>query len=1604
MREEMFIPHKLECNQIARETKNDTQIKNHQPPVKTPQLLPCIKQTVRVSPKPLTVFMILAICLPTYIVKCLPASSVTTVSANVGTGFPTTFTVTDPLVSTSVSIQPMAGLPNNYGINGVAFEDCENKAFDKDANLLVELDPKMIMCSASVLKDPLKLLIGSERSISKKLYTLTNNGGVYTASQVDLVDQITQAFRASDDPYTDFIILIGTNSLARLNINSGEESMLTINIGFKADNYNVANTTSTLVLCSIIPKAVFVIDRTNFQVINNPAPSLDISTRLCELDNLNENNIFITDKDRIYKTDYTDSGTSLKITSRATSLAASQLTRPRNFGPYQYVVTISLAEPSIYLEIFNKVQLLREGLTLQNPIQPLSNSLTSLHSEYGDKAFYFGLVNYDGLNFQSYYLTVDRCVNKDTSNICQECLPGYYRVGTLPNNTCQTTIELAAGYGVVAGVAPSLAELCTATQCSDCISDFNNCKSCTTSKGWFLDQDNKKCFDSNAGVSVSMGKDKDTGKAMTCAAGPGCLECSEDYLVCREFDQKLDNDLRMPSGKGPNKETGAILPCADSIACLNCKDNYQFCNLCDTSAGFYTDAELKKCFSPTNPKSLKRMPRGKGVDIYTGKLVACESEGCKICSEDYKVCSRCKTAEGWYLDEQKSTCFTIVKDAPDFKKIPIGSGIDLSNGIVKPCTSHGCIDCGRDYMICLKCNLKESYYIDKEKGRCYAKNLTEKEESKMPKGRGPNKDTGEVQYCTEEGCANCSQDYLACAACDTSAAWYLSSADGKCYSSVKNDAEIAMPVGKGPNIKAGLVFQCESHGCYDCHINFNYCLRCDVNSGHFLNTSTQTCYTLPYLPIGSGANRETGDISYCEAGPNCYNCKSDYKKCTRCNDADDYFLENGDCISKPFINEKFGVNRISHRIEPCAVTNCVKCVDNYQICTECDQANGYILVNGSCEKNELQIAGIRYNRYMRSEQTWEIIFDRDVRIDNKCQDVPLLLSDKLGKTYTCSEVGCEIVDISSNGFSIRFNSQYSISYGTASLNKADCLSIYNFESYPVTVKIGYLGPTSSEEKLGRSARTAGVAASALSNSIMMSTSPALAMKADGVQAQMMLLMLLEGSEAVEAEGYLRIANKMECTLPGCPAIIEWVNSNTKCETSDTLARNDVNCTIFTNYGDDLIIVYIILLTTVMLTVAGSFALKRIDLRHKKTRKIIGFFKDTYGLTFFIAKMDAGMFTALYFSAVNMYYSEGSRPLVVGDVLASSLAGLLLASTVCQYLTARWIVGVLTDLQIADIEAYNGRKKNCQLLEVINFKAAPKWARLISVLYSELRVPDKPIYIYNQFFVPVKHILQVIALVLLIKYPVTQTICVLMIETAYFAHYLISNIKVSLSLRITEILIEILMIVYLALRLTLTAAGDLFDLDRQQNIAIAMLMTLYGIIVVSISFALFSLILILFQLCADLCKKETEDEKVERLIKEEEAKLNESSGYVESSILYAELNDNNADGKENKIASFKLNDEKKTIQKVAGPPQVKKTQELASQVTNSKTLIQPKLNSDHVALQKSETTNPLPNRVTQPYQNQYSGANLELKTDTSITRLEQSPKEKQTLNANINIQS
>ena len=237
------------------------------------------------------------------------------------------------------------------------------------------------------------------------------------------------------------------------------------------------------------------------------------------------------------------------------------------------------------------------------------------------------------------------------------------------------------------------------------------------------------------------------------------------------------------------------------------------------------------------------------------------------------------------------------------------------------------MDCKANYSACVTCDNAASWY--KSGVTCLNK-------ANFLPHQGVLTSTNTVVNCLDFYCTNCKDDHTICLACDTLSGYYLHV--GVC----KNQAMLGS--NEGINTASGTISPCTESGCSDCKADHSVCI------------SLATPQQLPLLPIPLTPSPPSPPPTDPPAtpspvcgSPGCLSCVPNPGICKKCDRQQDYILRGPNCVLISSLVAKEGINQQINTVEPCADSNCVNCTNNYQICTECDQANGYILVNGNCE-------------------------------------------------------------------------------------------------------------------------------------------------------------------------------------------------------------------------------------------------------------------------------------------------------------------------------------------------------------------------------------------------------------------------------------------------------------------------------------------------------------------------------------------------------------------------------------------------------------------------------------------------------------------------------
>jgi hypothetical protein len=602
-----------------------------------------------------------------------------------------------------------------------------------------------------------------------------------------------------------------------------------------------------------------------------------------------------------------------------------------NFGPYQYVVTIKKGPGVTDLLFLSKINLSSDLISLPSSVEVgLDRPSFQGFVETGSR-FYFSIVEGStNQNFQSYYLTVDRCAVRDGSNVCTDCVDGLglYRVGTAPNNLCMTTAEFPAGYGIDTSQS-ELANLCFQGNCAKCLSDNLICTECNI--GWYLKSG--ACYHPTSAPIIPdfFGANTVTKTADACQ-DTHCKLCKATYATCIGCDTGsswyLDGTTCkhatlspvFSAGTGPNTGTGMVVTCQDAN-CATCSATHVTCTVC--SAGWYL--RTGSCYHPTVAPTI---PDFFGANSVTGTADACQETHCKFCKMDYTTCIGCDTGAGWYLDG--STC----KHATLSPVFPASKGPNTGTGLVVTCNEANCLTCSSTYWTCTACIA--GWYF--RTGSCYHPTSA----PIIPDYFGANTVTGTADSCQDVHCKLCKATYSTCTGCDIGSSWYLDS--NTCKHATLSPVFTSST---GPNTVSGLVVPCQDSNCATCSATYLTCTQC--NAGWYLKIGA--CYHPTLSPIIAdyfGANTVTGNVVPCQ-DTQCKLCKTNYLTCNECDNGSGWYLDATTCkhaTLSPVFSAGTGPNVGTGLVVPCQELNCQICSGSHSTCTQCTP--GWYFKTGSC--------------------------------------------------------------------------------------------------------------------------------------------------------------------------------------------------------------------------------------------------------------------------------------------------------------------------------------------------------------------------------------------------------------------------------------------------------------------------------------------------------------------------------------------------------------------------------------------------------------------------------------------------------------------------------
>ena len=228
-----------------------------------------------------------------------------------------------------------------------------------------------------------------------------------------------------------------------------------------------------------------------------------------------------------------------------------------------------------------------------------------------------------------------------------------------------------------------------------------------------------------------------------------------------------------------------------------------------------------------------------------------------------------------------SPTFAIPRRCIAPNKFPTRTGMSNTTMTFETCTIAQCTNCTYDYTRCAGCDTSAGYYL-----RQTAAGGVCEQKSQFPPLYGVDQSGKFAIPCADPHCTNCNDHFDICLQCDTAQDYFK--LNNACVS------KIDLQQGQGINSLTGSIQNCTDPDCLDCVDSFSSCKKCNILERSFLNTTSQSCILLDIVPANQGADLKNGTIKDC-FDTVCVDCRENYKECVKCKNTD-YTIIDDRCL------------------------------------------------------------------------------------------------------------------------------------------------------------------------------------------------------------------------------------------------------------------------------------------------------------------------------------------------------------------------------------------------------------------------------------------------------------------------------------------------------------------------------------------------------------------------------------------------------------------------------------------------------------------------------------------------------------------------------------
>jgi putative cell wall-binding protein len=734
--------------------------------------------------------------------------------------------------------------------------------------------------------------------------------------------------------------------------------------------------------------------------------------------------------------------------------------------------------------------------------------------------------------------------------------------------------------------------------------------------------------------------------------------------------------------------------------------------------------------------------------------------------------------------------------------MPDGYGVESTTNLVVRCIDTYCFKCAINTLFCTECRTDLGYFLYPETSRCLL-NTTLNPKFGIEKAV-PGGSVGLVKACADTYCLNCFEDYTVCKACDVSADYYVNLTTSSCV--YFND----FPVGWGVNNIYGRAEKCLSDGCLDCFFDKNVCDRCDNSTSIYLDGTV--CKDYLTAPFGMGIDYEAGLLAKCST-ENCADCKFNHTYCDRCDQSKFYYKMFDKCVYK----------------------DCVAKAANCKIS----------LVSSRFDKKSTSaIALLNYDIKSYPELRSYLNIS--------------LVNEITGEERILSPEECSF-EVIYGGFKLQLNVTYQVLQGTIYIRKNKNLEtnpIFDsdqnreFKDFPMRIPNAVVIISKAIQTTQTGTNNI-VAVAAMIKSIvgtaLMSSSPALAVVMNKVLSGFSYIRLLNGPILIYPSIVLEGFGEMNILPFEIDNPFKTWSSKSICPTNDMQDVFDVKCNLLYNYGEDFItllltfamstviyLIFFIMLATVLKTIKKSSLGRKRSILYK----LCSIVNESLGYQYFLVVMDGEAQELITYAYINVASPLSDLQLHIG-----ALVSLLLMSFYGYYCYAIYTLAKQVDKKVKRARAdwVRVEKGESRTLDSVITFSGMKFEYL-SFVYDGYKYPLN----LFQLCYPIFGILRILLLCMfLMSFDAagfTQLSAVLAIEIAFVYLSNKTHVKKSKYEQRLEMMTGVLNSIYIIIKMFTFGP---FEYDTKQNyLGIPMAIVLVLVVLVSISFVLFSVVSLL----------------------------------------------------------------------------------------------------------------------------------------------------------------